>query len=345
MVRFALALAAILISQAAVAQSSSTESTLPPPASANCENVPHGDRPHARLTNGKMNAVIFLPDETKGYYLGPRFDWSGLVACVSLNGHTFFGEWFNRYDPMINDAVTGPVEEFREPIGYDDAKAGDSFVKLGVGVVKRIDDQPYTIGGKYPILDHGKWTVKVHKDSVTFRQVLHSSLGYAYVYEKTLSLDKKSDGLKLTHSLKNVGAKPLTTTVYDHDFFMLDHLPTEPGMQVHFPFVPVPGKPLPESVKIEGTTLKWVAYSEPHHFPSGDITGFSDKASDFDFTFEDTQHGIGVEETSDTPMAKLFFWSTAKTVCPEGFIAIHVAPGESQHWGIHYRFFTTMPKA
>ena len=202
MLRFAFVYAVALISQAAVAQTEAAAPSLPPPASTNCENVPHSDHPHARITNGKMNAVVFLPDTEKGYYRGARFDWSGLVACVSLNGHTFFGEWFNRYDPMINDAVTGPAEEFREPNGYDDAKPGDPFVKLGVGVVKRIDDQPYTIGGAYPVLDHGKWTVKVHKDSITFRQELHSTLGYAYIYEKTLSLDKKSNGLQLTHSFE-----------------------------------------------------------------------------------------------------------------------------------------------
>ena len=85
-----------------------------------------------------MRLYFFLTPE-QGYYRAARFDWSGLVACVSLNGHTFFGEWFNRYDPMTNDAVTGPAEEFREPIGYEDAKPGDPFVKLGVGVVKRVE--------------------------------------------------------------------------------------------------------------------------------------------------------------------------------------------------------------
>ena len=34
------------------------------------------------------------------------------------------------------------------------------------------------------------------------------------------------------------------------------------------------------------------------------MTGFSDKVSDFDFTFEDTEHGLGVEETSDSPMVE-----------------------------------------
>ena len=79
---------------------------------------------------------------------------------------------------------------------------------------------------------------------------------------------------------------------------------------------------------------------QPHKYPDGPVTGFSDKPSDFDFTFEDTDLGIGVEETSDSPIAKLFFWTIPTTVCPEGFVAIHVLPGETQTWHINYRFFT-----
>ena len=338
-VRYALIIAAIaLISRVMPAQTPLPP--MPPPASSTCENVPHSDHPHARITNGPMNAVVFLPDEKRGYYRAARFDWSGIVACASLNGHTFFGEWFDRYDPTTNDAVTGPSEEFREPLGYDDAKPGDAFVKLGVGVLKRIDDQPYKIGTPFPILDHGKWTTKIHRNSITFRQELHSSLGYAYLYEKVLSLDEKTNVLHLTHSLKNIGTKPLSTTVYAHDFYMLDNKKTGPGMQIHLPFVPVPAKPYPETVRIEGTTIKWLAEMQPHQYASGEMKGYSDKVSDFDFTFEDTALGIGVEQTSDSPLAKVFFWSTPKTVCPEGFTGIHVMPGQTQEWRINYRFFT-----
>jgi hypothetical protein len=70
------------------------------------------------------------------------------------------------------------------------------------------------------------------------------------------------------------------------------------------------------------------------------MKGFSDRVSDFDFTFEDPELGIGVEETSDSPLVKAFFWSIPKTVCPEGFIAIHVPRGQTQKWNIHFRFFT-----
>jgi len=79
-------------------------------ASAPCTDIPHADHPKATITNGEVKAVVFLPDAVNGYYRGPRFDWSGVVACATYNGHTYFGEWFRKYDPLINDSITGPAE-------------------------------------------------------------------------------------------------------------------------------------------------------------------------------------------------------------------------------------------
>jgi len=56
---------------------------------SDCAEVPHGDHPKALLTNGKLDALVFLPDAKNGYYRSTRFDWSGVVGCVSLNGHNF----------------------------------------------------------------------------------------------------------------------------------------------------------------------------------------------------------------------------------------------------------------
>ena len=52
------------------------------------------------------------PTRNTGYYRGTRFDWSGAIASLTWNGHEYFGQWFDRYDPKIHDAITGPVEEF-----------------------------------------------------------------------------------------------------------------------------------------------------------------------------------------------------------------------------------------
>src|SRR3982074_776613 len=101
---------------------------------SDCAEVPHGDHPKALLTNGKLDALVFLPDAKNGYYRSARFDWSGVVVCVSLNGHKDFGEWFAQYDPLKNDSITGPVEEFRfddGPMRPDPARPGELYVPPG----------------------------------------------------------------------------------------------------------------------------------------------------------------------------------------------------------------------
>ncbi len=321
-----------------VAESSASVATASP-----CDTLPHPEPPSARLSNGKFTTVVYLPDQEHGFYRGSRFDWSGIIGCAALDGHTFFGEWFNHYDPMMNDAVTGPAEEFRHAsseLGYDEAQPGGLFVKIGVGVLRRVDAAPYSFGGAYPIVDHGRWTVKVRRRSIVFRQELHSSIGYAYRYEKIVSLDKHGAVLGLSHHLKNLGTKPIETFVYDHDFYMLDGKPTGPAMEIHFPFEPRLDKPLPETAQINGAAVRFIGLLQVGHGVGAYLTGFSNNVSDYDITFEDKDLGIGVEQTADSPIAKAYLWVTPKTVCPEAYIAIHVAPRQTQAWSIHYRFFT-----
>lgn len=328
-------------------------------AVSGCAEVPHGDHPKALLTNGKLDALVFLPDARNGYYRSTRFDWSGVVGCVSLNGHKFFGEWFTQYDPLKNDSITGPVEEFRSDdlpngqsgqrpgesavragaIGYKEAKPGETFLKPGVGVLRKVDDSPYQFGGAYPIVDGGAWAVKAGKRSVRFRQVLRGPDGYAYVYEKTLTLEKNEPVMTLRHSLKNTGKKAIETYVYDHDFFMLDGKPTGPGMVVHFKFEPKPVGEIGAAAKIEGKDLVYVDGLAPRKGVAGYLTGYSDDVRDYDFTVEDTRSKVGVQQTSDHSLARLYFWSTQTTICPEGYIKLNVAPGGTSRWTLRYRFF------
>src|SRR6266545_5678807 len=110
------------------------------------------EHPQAEISNGQVRARLYLPDARNGYYRGTRFDWSGVVSALEYRGHSFFGEWFDRVDPKVvdidfsngitagaNSAATGPVEEFGtngKALGYDEAKAGGTFIKIGIGVLR-----------------------------------------------------------------------------------------------------------------------------------------------------------------------------------------------------------------
>lgn len=312
-----------------------------------CGNIPNADHPKAQLSNGDVDAVVFLPDPVRGYYRSTRFDWSGVIGCASYKGHRFWGEWFPKYDPLLNDSITGPVEEFRSQdgaLGYGDAKPGQPFVKVGVGVLRKIDDSPYKFGTFYPLVDTGKWKVHKSKRSITFEQTLKSPIGYAYVYTKTLELDPHGAVISLKHRLKNVGTKTILTDVYDHDFFMFDGKPTGPGMSVRFPFAPVvnasPDTSFdPSMAKVEGNSIVYLKELQPHQTVAGYITGYSDKASDYDITVEDQNAGVGIQQTSDSAIAKFYLWSIRTTISPEAYIHLKVEPQQAQEWTIHYRLF------
>src|SRR5579862_6769873 len=83
--------------------------------------------PQAEIANGAggIRAKLLLPDAERGYYRGTRFDWSGVIASLEYKGHNYFGQWFEKYDPKLHDAIMGPVEEFLTPpnrtgLGYDE---------------------------------------------------------------------------------------------------------------------------------------------------------------------------------------------------------------------------------
>ena len=306
-----------------------------------CRDLPHSDHPNLWLTNGVLDARVFLPDATRGFYRASRFDWSGVVGCVSYHGHRFFGEWLPKYDPLVNDSIAGPVEEFEMEdalSGYADARPDALFVKIGVGVLRKSGNSPYRSNVvTYPLVDGGTWTTHSHRRSVTFRQRLRSPIGIAYIYEKRLTLEKNQAVITLEHRLKNEGTRPIITNVYDHDFYMLDGRSTGPGITVTFPFDLKPEGISGNEATIDGKQVVYLR-EVPKHF-SVALKGYSESPASYDFTIEDQKTGVGVEQSSDHPISRFFLWSAHDTVCPEAFIHLEIPPGKTVQWKIHYRFF------
>ncbi len=61
----------------------------------------------------------------------------------------------------------GPVEEFLTDgagLGYAEAKPGGTFVKIGVGVIRKPEERRFQQFKTYDIVDPGKWTVKKRND-------------------------------------------------------------------------------------------------------------------------------------------------------------------------------------
>ncbi|MEI6139870.1 MAG: hypothetical protein WCP85_11435 [Mariniphaga sp.] len=302
--------------------------------------APAGKFPEAKISNGILTTHFYLPDFNNGYYRATRFDWSGLITNLDFKGHQYFGQWYEKYDPEIHDAVMGPVEEFGQ-IGYTDVKPGGTFIKIGVGALLKPDDSPYSSFKLYKITNHGKWKIKTKSDQVQFTHELKEG-EYSYAYNKTINLVKGKPELVIQHTLKNTGTKTLETTVYNHNFMMIDHLLTGPGYIVRFPSnVTAEGRGFNDIARIEGKQMTFLReVSKLESLYCGAMQGLNNDRSSYDFRIENLKAGAGVHITADQPVFKLAFWSNTTTVCPEPFIQIKVEPGKEFKWEIRYEFYT-----
>ena len=206
--------------------------------------------PSHQVTNGEITATVYLPDAKNGFYTTTRFDWSGAIGSLKYKGHDYYGTWWSKitdiydfgYEGPNKDvisadftAMVGPAEEFGA-LGYNDVPAGGLFVKPGVGVLKR-DEMNYNHSRPYVIANGGKWDVKTARDAVEFTHTLgEPSIGFGYVYTKIVRLTPGKPQMTISHVLRNTGAKPIVTNVYNHNFTTIDKQPTGPDVEITVPW-------------------------------------------------------------------------------------------------------------
>lgn len=302
------------------------------------------DAPAVEISNGLVTAVLFIPDAQRGYYRATRFDWSGAVADLRAVGHSYFGRWFPTYDPKKHDAIPGPVQEYVTGQGFDAAPVGGTFVKIGVGVLRK-PAGPMRGFPTLEIVDGGKWRTRVHKDAVDFiHEVNDPASGYGYRYTKTVLLPPGKNQLVLKHRIESTGRNPLDTEMYDHNFFVLDGQGSGPDVEVRFPF-------RIEAFNITGgggiqVGEKQLNYQRVLTTPARmQIKGFGSTAADYDIRVENRKTGAGVRVTSDRPLSDFVFWTSPRTTCPEAYIHVHAERGKPMQWQITYDFYALPPAA
>ena len=301
------------------------------------------DYPKAEISNGLMHAELMLPDSQHGSYRGTRFDWSGIISSLQFGGHEYFGRWYEHHDPKIHDAITGPVEEFRtndKGLGYDEAKVGATFVRIGVGTVRKPDELAYRAYDTYEIVDPGKWTINRHNDRIEFTHRLTSEDGYAYVYRKTIHLVKGKPELLIKHSLKNTGQKVIETTQYNHNFFVIDHEVVGPEISIKFAFTPVPTRGFNDRAEVRGKEIIFPRELQGKNGVFSELEGTKNDVKDYDFRIENLKTRAGVHITSDQPLERVNFWAISTVASAEPYIHLRIDPGKQSQWTIRYDFYT-----
>ncbi|MEM6842969.1 MAG: hypothetical protein AAF632_12140 [Bacteroidota bacterium] len=289
------------------------------------------------IKSDHLSAKVYLPDAENGYYRSCRFDWAGVIGNLQYEGHEYFGNWLPEHDPLNPESISGPVEAFY-PIDYDE---GDTFLIIGIGVLRKPDNKPYHHMRRYEIINSGKWEVNSTEDKITMIHTL-SYGDYAYQYTKTLRLSTDEPKLVLEHQLKNTGKKSLETTVYNHNFFIIDGETTGPNILTTFGYEPEAqdGRGFGEVATIQGNQLIYQApLQKGKHVFTPDLQGYSSSVEDYDIRIENTKSGAGVHITADRPLLKMVYWASHTTACPEPYIQVNVASREDFTWDIAYEFY------
>ena len=313
--------------------------------------------PQAELTNGSLRVKVYLPDAANGFYRATRFDWSGMIHSLEYGGHQYYGPWFQATDPKVRDfvyqgnqivagpctAATGPAEEFStddKALGYGEAKPGGTFLKIGVGVLRRPDAAEYDHFHLYEIVDPGKWQMKTSGNSAEFtQQVNDARSGYGYEYRKIVRLAGTGPEMTIEHSFRNTGRNAISSRVYNHNFLVLHGQPPGPDFTISVPFEIRSDRPPDASLaEIRGKQIVYRKTLEGRDRVMTPMAGFGPDASDYDVQIVNTKTGVGVRVTADRPLANLMLWSIRAVMSVEPFVEFSVKPGETYGWTLKYRY-------
>ena len=269
------------------------------------------------IGNNSLTITLHAPDGADGYYRGTRFDWAGVFGSIEYRGCNYSEPWFEQYSPLMHDAVCGPAEEF-SPVGWDEVAVGETFLKIGVGVLKKMEG-PYDRFKLHDIVDPGVRTVYATADSVVFDHVVSMESGYGYDYTKEIAL---------------------TGDVYNHNFFTMGLMETGPSRQLDFPFRPEGDWRAEYSeVGFTDSGIRFTrvlqkgesVYTGNLHEVGRGLTG-----SPNGFTLSELQTGRSVKAECALPMTKSVFWSNYRISCIEPYSDFRVLPGETFEFDIDY---------
>ncbi|MBN8216097.1 MAG: discoidin domain-containing protein [Spirochaetes bacterium] len=296
-----------------------------------------GAYPSLTLESGSMKALVYLPDGEKGFYRSSRYDPSGIVARVAVGRHVFYTNFLPIHDPLDSAGGAGLTEEFREPVGYEEAAPGGAFIKVGIGLVERRSGG-YSFGANLRVLSNAPWTVEHSRNRARFTQRL-SALGYGYEYEKTITLDAKAASLRLDHRLRNTGAKRLVTDHYNHHFTLIDDEPVGPSYAASFNFYHVAPSPDKNFLRVEGNVVRMVAALATNQPFMMRPRGFSNARGNPVSVVHNGRTRAGVRIEAQYPVSAFVTYIDSRTLSPEAFYRIDLKPGEECRWATTCTYF------
>ncbi|HBR34930.1 MAG TPA: hypothetical protein DD734_09865 [Firmicutes bacterium] len=287
-----------------------------------------------KLENNRLQVEIDEPGEL---YHGSRFDWTGFITQVTLDGqHTYCVP--ESLVPGQGSGGCGICNEFgiAEPLGYEDVAPGGYFPKIGVGLLKRPDQKPYDFFRPYEIIPFPVTVLKIPNGLKFLVEPLECN-GYLFELEKTITI--KENKLQIDYILSNRGAQAIRTTEYCHNFIGINRQSVGADYKLEFLYspqlVPADDPETQEPLLINGREISWKFKPETDFYGSMQDF-FREQPHKWTLRHQPTKKAVS-EESFFTPQ-RVALWGQGHVISPEVFIAIKVNPGERQQWSRNYTF-------
>lgn len=285
------------------------------------------------LKNDRLEVKVQVPGT--GYNF-TRFDWSGIVEQVTLDGkHTYCSAEIKDgvMDPNGGVGITSCIawmdNKYHDRIGMR-----EDFPILGVGLLRKYDNIPYNFTKTYGC-NPFKRDIKFTDTSVEMHTLPFDCHGVAVDEVKTITIE----GNKMTihHKFTNVGSETLDFKEYNHNFLKFDDHKVDSSYVCHMPY---PLEPISRRGELVLGRDSYRAFDFDDYFR--DICFHLNPPAEMrpphwmKVVCEDNGLSVLIEENFH---ASIFWgWMTSDSFSPETNIYIHLEPGESVEYDRAYTF-------
>lgn len=278
------------------------------------------------LKSNKIVVEVMDPSHTDRYNTGVRFTPLAAVLSATISGQEFFSNPVEHNPETEHAGLATEFDLASPPPGFQEAKVGESFVKIGVGLLKKTTPT-YQFWVKQVLVQPAPTTVSWEESSATFKQSCKGSGGYAYDLAAVVKVT--DDAVSVTWTLTNTGSKPFTSSTYTHNFFRFNDLSVGPDYSVSFPF-DYTASGLKEEQK---QTARTIAFnSEIPTYINAEVKTPADYKGPNQFTVTHARTGQTLIGTTSIAGEKTALHASKSYVCPEQFVDIPLKPKETKSW-------------
>lgn len=263
---------------------------------------------------------------------GPRFDRTAMVGSIRLDGAEYLAEHGLSDEFGIEGAGV---------LNFQQARASECFVKIGVGMLVKEDGRRYRFNKHYAIRELFPVSVEADKypNKITVRQKSPIVGGYGYSYVKRYTVDTKKATLTIEYELTNTGKTEFTFDQYNHNWFAFGGEPIGQSYFIKPAFEVRRGKCSWLGRRAGGLEILHTI-TRGYYFPSP----VSSPAGKNSLTVTCRKSGMSVTVKGDFPVERSAFFAEKSALCPEVFVQTNLAPGESHRWKRTYLFSRLLPK-